>query len=64
MFTVASGTDGRAAVGVYLMDKKKEGTPDRVVKVLARFREVDTADKLWKLVMEHFKGVTGSETLL
>lgn len=59
--TVARGSDGQTGSGMYTVDNKGESAPPKVEKVLAKFREDGTAEKVWEYVAADLKKITGTE---
>jgi hypothetical protein len=58
---VARGSDGLVGSGMYSITNKGESSPDKVVELLAKFKEDGTAETVWQSVMGELKQVTGSE---
>jgi hypothetical protein len=55
---VARGSNGNMGSGIYSVDHKGESAPPKVEKLLAKFRQDGTADK----VLEHVAGVCKKHT--
>ncbi|KAI0382114.1 putative short-chain dehydrogenases/reductase [Hypomontagnella monticulosa] len=59
--SVARGTDGETGSGMYSLDMRGESASRNVEKLLARFREDGTAEKVWDHIMGDSKRITGTE---
>lgn len=59
--TVARGSNGKTGSGIYTVDNKGESAPANVEKLLAKFRQDGTAEKVLEHVTEVAKRLTGTK---
>ncbi|KAF9891583.1 hypothetical protein FE257_003594 [Aspergillus nanangensis] len=61
--SVAGGTDGQKASGVYAVHWDGESAGAKSLKMLARLRNKDMVKQVWEHTISEFQRVTGSESL-
>lgn len=57
--TVARGTSGKAGSGVYSLNWDGESTPEKMEKLLTKYRDEGIVDKVWEDLENVFKRTTG-----
>ena len=61
--TMARGTDGKVASGVYSLSNKCDSAPEKVEGLLAKYRADGTAKMAWDALMADFNKITGIQWL-
>ncbi|KAF7561375.1 hypothetical protein G7046_g2759 [Stylonectria norvegica] len=59
----AVGSDGTKGSGVYSIDDHGEGTPQKVVALLGKYRNDGMVDKVWAHIEGEFKRITGTSSI-
>ncbi|KAK7743372.1 hypothetical protein SLS62_010646 [Diatrype stigma] len=64
LVSTARGSNGQTGSGVYSVAQNLESASSRVEQLLAGFRKDGTAEKVWDFIMEDFKRITETETVV